>query len=63
MTRSHVTPYSPPEQLAPDLFVVYGSFRANPWVRFTRNMAIVRNAGELTLINSVRMDEAGLASL
>ena len=58
-----VTPHSAPLEIAPNLFVVYGSVRINPLVRFTRNMAIIRDNGELTLINAVRMDEAGLQAL
>ncbi len=58
-----VTPHSPPMEIAPNLFVVYGSVKINPLVRFTRNMAIVRDDDELTLINAVRMDDAGLQTL
>ena len=63
MSASTVTPFSQPEQIAPDIYVVYGSVRFNPLIRFTRNMAIVRHGQDLTLINAVRMDDAGLAAL
>ena len=63
MSASTVTPFSHPEQIAPDIYVVYGSVRFNPLIRFTRNMAIVRHGQDLTLINAVRMDDAGLAAL
>ena len=63
MAHPPVTPHDPPRKLADDLWVVHGSVRVNPVIRFTRNMAIVKNGDELTLINPVRMDEAGLAAL
>ena len=56
-------PFDPPLEIAPDLFVVHGCVRANFIARFSRNMAIVRDKGVLTLINPVRMDDAGLAQL
>jgi hypothetical protein len=58
-----VTQHSLPLEIAPNLFVVYGSVKINPLVRFTRNMAIVRDNGELTLINAVRLDDDGLQVL
>jgi hypothetical protein len=58
-----VTPHSLPEQIAEDLFVVYGSIQLRPLLRITRNMAVVRHADELTLINAVRMNEGGLQAL
>lgn len=58
-----ILPFDPPEQIADDLFVVKGCVKPSPIVRFTRNMAIVRDEGQLTLINPVRMDEAGLSKL
>ena len=63
MSYRPVTPYSPPVEIASDLFVVYGSVKLNPLMRFSRNMAIVRSDGELTLINAVRMDDPGLQAL
>ena len=63
MNYPEATPHGLPQEIATDLFVVYGSVRINSLVRFSRNMAIVRNADELTLVNAVRMNEAGLAAL
>ena len=40
-----------------------GSVVFKPLVRLARNMVVLRHAGELTLINSVRLDPAGLAAL
>lgn len=56
-------PHDLPIELAQDLYVVHGCVTPGPGVRFSRNMVIVRDAGKLTLINPVRMDEAGLAAL
>jgi hypothetical protein len=56
-------PHDPPKKIATDLFVVHGCVQPSAVVRFSRNMAIVRHEGQLTLINPVRMDDEGLASL
>lgn len=63
MSYPDVLPHDPPKKIADDLFVVHGCVRVSAMVRFTRNMVVVREAGELTLINPVRMDDAGLAAL
>ena len=63
MSYPNALPHDPPEEIAEDLFVVHGCVRPSPVARFTRNMAVVRNQGQLTLINPVRMDDAGLLSL
>lgn len=51
--------HGPIQQLFPDVFWVQGSFRMGPLMTITRNMFIVREQGALTLINSVRLSEAG----
>ena len=56
-------PHDHPKQIADNLFVVHGCVQPNRIARFTRNMAIIREGSQLTLINPVRMDEAGLNSL
>jgi len=56
-------PHDPPKQIGEDLFVVHGSVKLFPIMRITRNMTIVRNGNELTLIHPVRMNDAGLAQL
>jgi hypothetical protein len=58
-----VTPHDPPLQLAEHLFVVYGCVQPSPIARFSRNMVIVRQQNQLTLINPVRMSEEGLSQL
>ena len=56
-------PHGPIEEIFPDVFQVNGTIAMKPIFRFDRNMTIVRQNGELTLINTVRLDEAGLAKL
>ncbi len=63
MSYPDVLPHDPPKQLAENLFVTHGCVNPSAIARFTRNMAIVRDNGELTLINPVRMDEHGLSAL
>jgi hypothetical protein len=52
-------PHDPIEEIGEDLFMARGSIRINALGRITRNMAIVRDAGELTLINPIRLSAAG----
>lgn len=63
MSYPDVLPHDLPQQIAEDLFVVHGCVRLNRLIRFTRNMAVVRDGGKLTLINPVRMGEPGLEKL
>lgn len=52
-------------EVLPDLFLVAGTMRlpgVMP-VRFSRNMTVVREGERLVLVNTVRLDEAGLAAL
>lgn len=53
------------EELFPDVFFVTGGVTMNGpmTMRFSRNMTIVRQDGALTLINSVRLNDEGLAAL
>jgi hypothetical protein len=49
----------------PDIFFVTGTMRMpGPVpVSFSRNMTVVREAGRLVIINSLRLDEQSLRSL
>ena len=49
------TPHDPPEEVFPGIFLVRGSYAATSWMRFNRNMTVVKHGDELTLINSVRL--------
>jgi hypothetical protein len=59
-------PHGDISEVFPDVFFVSGAMKtvlmgAN-W-HFSRNMTIIRDGGQLTLVNSVRLDDAGLAKL
>lgn len=57
-----VEPHGPLEEVLPGLHLVRGSIRVGP-ARFSRNMVVVVREGVLTLVNTVRLDDAGLAQL
>jgi hypothetical protein len=59
MAHAPAYPHDPLEEIAEDVFMARGSIRMNPIMRITRNMAVVRNGGELTLIDPIRLDLAG----
>lgn len=56
-------PFSAIDEPFKDVFTVQGGFRFGPGLGITRNMQIVRQGGELTVINSVRLDAEGEAKL
>lgn len=58
-----VYPHEPIKQIGDDLFMVRGSIALNPIMRITRNMAIVRQVGQLTLVNPIRLSDAELSRL
>lgn len=51
------------DEILPDVFFVRGSFDMAPLVRITRNMVVLRHQGELTVVNSVRLTQAGEETL
>lgn len=55
-------PHGELREVLPDLFFVTGTVKM-PGVRFSRNMTVVRRGERLVIVNSVRLDEAGLAAL
>jgi hypothetical protein len=58
------SPHGPIDEVFPDVFVVRGTMRYEPrGMSLARNMTVVRNHGKLTLLNAVRLDEAGEAAL
>ncbi len=63
LTYPPAYPHDSIEEIAPDVFMVRGTIRMNPLMRITRNMAIIRHEGELTLLNPIRLDDAGEAHL
>ena len=67
MTRfTPLMPHGTLEEIFPDVFFVTGTsrpfFEGEAW-QYSRNMTVVRDEQALTLINSVRLDEAGLQAL
>ncbi len=64
MTRPHppVRPHGEFEEVLPDVFMITGSMNIGP-TRFSRNMTVVREGERLVILNSVRLDDAGLAAL
>lgn len=56
-------PHDPIQEISAGVFMVRGSLRINPLLRISRNMVILCRDGVLSLINSVRLNEAGIAEL
>ncbi len=56
-------PHGPIEKLLDDVYWVQGSIRMGPGMRINRNMVLVRQDGEITVLNPVRLDEATEAEL
>ena len=56
-------PHGPLQQISEDCWYVTGTVMFKPLLRLPRNMIILRHKDMLTLINSVRPDEAGDRSL
>ena len=50
-----VHPHDPIEEIAQDIFMVRGSLKMNALLRISRNMAVIRHDGELTLIDPIRL--------
>ena len=55
MSSSRLYPHDPIEQIQTDVYMVRGEIKLNPLMTITRNMAIVRHDGELTLIDPIRL--------
>lgn len=61
-----IYPHGKVEEITDDVFMVRGSIKMNAFVRITRNMGIIREGSELTLINPIRLNaevEAQLKAL
>ena len=59
-------PHGPIEEAFPGIWIVRGTSRPffmETQFQFSRNMVILREGNRLTLVNTVRLDEAGLAAL
>lgn len=65
-SNTPIYPHGNVEEIADELYMLRGSIKMNPLVRITRNMGVIRNGDELSLINPVRVNakvEAQLAKL
>lgn len=56
-------PHDPIREVAPDLFFAPGAFDVAPLMRISRNMVVVRNGDELTLVNPIRLSPQGESDL
>tara|TARA_B110000858_G_scaffold198493_1_gene265705 strand:- start:6042 stop:6764 length:723 start_codon:yes stop_codon:yes gene_type:complete len=56
-SNTPIYPHGNVEEIADDLFMLRGSIKMNPLVRITRNMGIIKNGDELSLINPLRVNE------
>ena len=63
MAYEPVTVHGPIEPIVPDVYMVRGSRQMNALMRITRNMAIVRHEGELSLVDPIRLDAEGEKAL
>ncbi|MBW2524342.1 MAG: hypothetical protein JRI23_09215 [Deltaproteobacteria bacterium] len=50
-------PHGPIEKIFDDLYWVQGTMRMGPGMRISRNMVLLREEGEVTVLNPVRLDE------
>jgi hypothetical protein len=55
--------HGPIQEIFPDVFQVVGTFRFGPGITIPRTMTVVREGGELTLLNAVRLSDEGHAEL
>lgn len=63
MNHAPAYPHDPLLPLADDVFLVRGSLLLNPLIRISRNMVVLRQRGELWLVNPVRLNDTGMAAL
>ena len=52
-----IYPHGDLEKIGTDAFMVRGSIKINPLMRISRNMGIIREENELTLINPIRLNK------
>lgn len=58
-----VTPHDKIHEIYPNIFLLHGSIKMGPGMRMNRNMIILKSNSDITLINPVRMNDEGLATL
>ena len=57
------TPQDPIIEIFPQVYLLRGSIKIAPFLQMNRNMLIVKQGQELTLINAVRLNDEGLKQL
>ncbi len=57
------TPHDPPREIFPRVFLIRGSLQLNPFMRFNRNMVVIKRGDELSVLNSLRLTPTGEAAL
>ncbi len=60
---AHAMPHGPIEPFVKDVYFVDGLVQMATLMRFPRMMAVLRHEGELTVVNAIRLDEAGEKAL
>jgi len=63
MSAAAPMPHGPLEVLVPGIHWLQGTVRMGPGVVINRVMVVLENEGELTIISSVRLDDAGITAL
>lgn len=58
-TYAPAAPHTKIEEIAPDVFLVRGQIRLKKVMALARNMVIIRNDKELTLVDPIRLTESG----
>jgi hypothetical protein len=56
-------PHDELKLLHPNVYLLHGSIKMGPGMRMNRNMIVLKNGSDLSLINPVRMDSDGLLKL
>lgn len=56
-------PHEPLREIGTDLYLAPGSFHLAPLMKISRNMVIIRDGEDLTLVNSIRLSPEGEAEL
>lgn len=56
-------PHDPIIQIFPNIYFIHGSIKIGPGLRMNRNMVIIKQDHDLTLINPVRINDEELAKL
>ncbi|KYQ70625.1 hypothetical protein AZH43_03925 [Acinetobacter pragensis] len=60
---AEATPQDPLTEIFSNVYLLRGSIKIGPLLQMNRNMVIVRDGNELTLINAVRLDTKNLEKL